>query len=394
MRKLQNTRLAIIGTVGLPAKYGGFETLAQQLVLQLGDDIDITVYCSGHSYPELDRPAKWKGAKLKYIPLRANGPQSILYDFFSMLHALFFCDVLLVLGVSGCLFLPLIKMFSKKRVIVNIDGLEWLRPKWSGFGKRFLQWSEWMATRYADEIICDNAAIQKYVMDRYGRYSRLITYGADHVDPISARTREARHFPFMEKAYAFKVCRIEPENNLHMVLEAFSQNLELPIVVVGNWDHSEFGIQLRSAYSQYPHLHLLDPIYEPKVLNLLRSNCQLYVHGHSAGGTNPSLVEAMYLGLPIIAFEVIYNRITTQHQAAYFNNADELAAIIQDVTPQRLEQIALSLQRIAIKEYNWAYISDSYAKAAFGAVPAPVPSFDFELPLALRQSFQPALKTN
>lgn len=394
MRKLQQTRLAVIGTVGLPAKYGGFETLAQQLVLHLNHEFDITVYCSSRSYPGKNRLQEWEGAQLKYLPLSANGPQSILYDFMSMLHALFFCDVLLVLGVSGCLFLPLIKMFSKKRVLVNVDGLEWRRPKWSGWGKRFLQWSEWMATRYADEIICDNAAIQKYVMDRYGRYSRLITYGADHVKAINPDTPSAPQYSFMDQPYAFKVCRIEPENNLDMVLEAFAQNPQLPLVIVGNWDHSEYGKALRQQYGTLEHLHLLDPIYEPATLNLLRSNCRLYVHGHSAGGTNPSLVEAMYLGLPVIAFEVIYNRITTQHQAAYFNTAAELAAIIQDITPGRLRQLARSLQLVAQREYNWAYISRGYAEAAIGELAAPIPTFDFELPLTLRQSFQTALKTN
>ena len=128
MQKLHTQKLAIIGTVGLPAKYGGFETLAQQLVLQLDKQFEITVYCSGKTYTKENRPGEWQGARLRYLPLKANGVQSILYDFLSMLHAIIFCDVLLVLGVSGCLFLPFIKMFSKKRVIVNVDGLEWRRP--------------------------------------------------------------------------------------------------------------------------------------------------------------------------------------------------------------------------------------------------------------------------
>ena len=98
-----------------------------------------------------------------------------------MLHAIIFCDVLLVLGVSGCLFLPFIKMFSKKRVIVNVDGLEWRRPKWSAWARKFLQWSEWMATRYADEVVCDNAAIQKYVLDRTPRTPALWHETSEHV---------------------------------------------------------------------------------------------------------------------------------------------------------------------------------------------------------------------
>lgn len=394
MRKLQTRKLAIIGTVGLPAKYGGFETLAQQLVLHLGGQFEMTVYCSGKTYHKENRPHHWQGARLRYLPLKANGVQSIVYDFLSMLHAIIFCDVLLILGVSGCLFLPLIKMFSKKRVIVNVDGLEWRRPKWSGWVRKFLQWSEWMATRYADEIVCDNAAIQKYVLDRYGRYSRLITYGADHVSPVSLTQEQGERYAFLHSPYAFKVCRIEPENMLDTVLEAFAQTPTLPLVLVGNWDHSTYGTQLRDKYSTYHHLHLLDPIYEPENLNLLRSNCTLYVHGHSAGGTNPSLVEAMYLGLPILAYDVIYNRITTEHCAAFFSDAAQLRAIVEEISPDRLAAIGQNMQQIAYRAYNWKLISELYAEAAWGELSVPVPSFDFELPLALRQTFEPALKTN
>ena len=394
MQKLHTQKLAIIGTVGLPAKYGGFETLAQQLVLQLDKQFEITVYCSGKTYTKENRPGEWQGARLRYLPLNANGVQSILYDFLSMLHAIIFCDVLLVLGVSGCLFLPFIKMFSKKRVIVNVDGLEWRRPKWSAWARKFLQWSEWMATRYADEIVCDNAAIQKYVLDRYGRYSRLITYGADHVRPVHLTAERAARYSFLNAPYAFKVCRIEPENMIDMVLEAFAQSPTLPLVLVGNWDHSAYGKELRSKYNNYDHLHLLDPIYEPETLNLLRSNCQVYVHGHSAGGTNPSLVEAMYLGLPVLAYDVIYNRITTEHSAAFFDSAATLSAVVQEISVDRLTEIGTRMEQIARRAYNWQLISEMYAEAAWGEHSTPVPSFDFELPLALRQTFEPALKTN
>ena len=131
-------KLAIIGTVGVPAKYGGFETLVHYLVKNLNKRLDITVYCSEKSYSEEERVPTWNGAKLHYIPLKANGLQSIIYDLWSILHALRYADTLLILGVSGCMFLPIIKMFSKKRIIVTIDGLEWRRPKWNWFAKRFL----------------------------------------------------------------------------------------------------------------------------------------------------------------------------------------------------------------------------------------------------------------
>ena len=114
-------------------------------------------------------------------------------------------------------------------------------------------------------------------------------------------------YPFLNAPFAFKVCRIEPENNVHVVLNAFDNIQNLHLVMVGNWDKSAYGMDLKANYQAHPTIHLLDPIYNQNQLDLLRSNATLYVHGHSAGGTNPSLVEAMFLGLPIIAFGVSYN---------------------------------------------------------------------------------------
>ncbi|MCF8248234.1 MAG: DUF1972 domain-containing protein [Saprospiraceae bacterium] len=279
------TKIGIIGTVGVPAKYGGFETLAHQLVLNLRDEFDLVVYNSSKSYTKEERVKTWEGAQIKYIPFKANGVQSIIYDIVSILHAMLYCDVMLILGVSGCIFLPFVKLFSRKKIVVNIDGLEWRRAKWAGIVKRFLKFSESVAVRFADEIVTDNAAIQNYVMDEYGQESRLIEYGADHVKKVPILEQFAEKYHFLRENYAFKVCRIEPENNIHLVLEAFSRFGELPLVIVGNWEHSKYGHELRHMYRQYPNLHLLDPIYEPTELNCLRSNCTLYVHGHSAGGT-------------------------------------------------------------------------------------------------------------
>jgi glycosyltransferase involved in cell wall biosynthesis len=115
--------------------------------------------------------------------------------------------------------------------------------------------------------------------------------------------------------YACKVCRIEPENNVHVVLDAFSKLPRHTLVFIGNWNNSEYGRALREKYKDNTNMHLLDPIYDQRTLDVIRGNCFLYIHGHSAGGTNPSLVEAMYLGLPVIAFDVSYNRTTTDNSS-------------------------------------------------------------------------------
>ena len=385
--KNSKNRLGIIGTVGVPARYGGFETLAHQLVLNLNETYDITVYNSTKHYSAKERVKEWNGARIKYIPLAANGIQSIFYDILSMIHAVLFCDVLLILGVSGCLFLPFIKIFFPfKKVIVNVDGLEWRRAKWGRFAKQFLLLSEKVAVWCADEIVADNAAIQKYVYDRYKVSSNLIEYGADHNQVEDITNETFLNFPFLKNEYAFKVARIEPENKIHIILEAFANQKELPLVLVGNWNVNEYGKSLRKKYANFSHLHLLDPIYEPKLLNQLRSNAKIYVHGHSEGGTNPSLVEAMYLGLPIFAFDIIYNKVTTEDKAYYFSTAAQLTKMIRFNEVFNLNKMALDLGEVAYRRYRWSVIANKYAELAAGKAVVPSLKFDFELPKKLQEA--------
>ena len=358
--KNEQTKVAIIGTVGLPANYGGFETLTEHLVSHLDKTYDITVYCSGKKYPEQTRPDHFGKAKLKYIPLEANGVQSIFYDSISILHALFYADVLLILGVAGAWLLPFVRWFTNKKVIISIDGIEWKRGKWNILAKCYLFWAESLAVKYSHIDISDNESIQDYTAARYGSLSRIIEYGADHTLKVAPGETEVQKFPFLTANYAFKVCRIEPENNVHEVLAAFASSTQQVLVVVGNWQNSDYGLQLRSAYQSFDNLFLLDPIYDQRQLDVLRGNATFYVHGHSAGGTNPSLVEAMYLGLPILAFNVSYNRTTTEQQALYFSNADELLHLITSTSMEQLKQLGTKMEEIAQRRYVWKKIAEKY----------------------------------
>lgn len=363
MKKLNVSKLGIIGTVGVPAKYGGFETLVHHLVLHLNQKFDITVYNSKPAYTEEERVEEWEGAKMVYLPIKANGFQSVFYDLYAMLLGIRSCDFLLVLGVSAGLFFPLFKLFSKKKIIVNIDGLEWRRPKWNWFARNYLLLSEMVACRFADEIITDNRILKEYVKIRYNRISSLIEYGADHTEKQAIQAGDEDRYPFLKGDYAFKVARIEPENNVRMILEAFAKNKEIDFVLVGNWEVSNYSKKLRAEFTDFEHLYLLDSIYETEDLDLLRSNASYYVHGHSAGGTNPSLVEAMFLKLPVISFDVIFNRVTTNNQAIYFNTSEELASILKNINQYPLYTVAENLKDIADKQYTWKNIADRYGEA-------------------------------
>lgn len=350
--------VAIVGTQGVPATYGGFESLVENL---LGDncpeDVHYTVFCSGKDMP--DKISEYKGASLKYIPLRANGIQSVPYDMVSMCRCLKGFDVILVLGVSGGLFLPLFYLLNSKKLIINIDGQEYKRDKWGKFAKWILRMSEAFAVRFADVVIADNKGIQDYVSETYGKSSVLISYGGDHVKRYVTSEFVAdtlKKYNLAHGEYAITVCRIEPENNSPMVLDAFSRTGKT-LVYVGNWNFSDYGRRLKEKYSRFSNIIMLDAVYDLDVLYALRVNAGVYVHGHSAGGTNPSLVEAMFFGMPILAFNVVYNRETTENKAYYFKNVDELMKLLEcrnlDGTP---------MLEIANRRYLWETISKQYAE--------------------------------
>lgn len=348
-------RVAIIGTQGVPANYGGFESLVENMIGEnCSPNIMYTVFCSSKDMPKI---RVYKGARLKYVPLHANGVWSIPYDIVSMVRSMKGYDVILILGVSGCVFLPLLKLLSRKKIVVNIDGLEHRRDKWGRAARWFLRFSEKLAVRWADVVVADNKGIQDYVTETYGKKSELIAYGGDHaVRSVSAELENEvlEKYALHKGEYAISVCRIEPENNCHVSLEAFSRT-DKPFVFIGNWNRSEYGKGLKEKYSKFENIKILDPIYELDTLYVLRSNAGQYIHGHSAGGTNPSLVEAMFFGCPIIAYDVVYNRETTNNKAYYFKDADSIVTLLNEV-----EMDGIVMKEIAREQYTWSTIAKQY----------------------------------
>ena len=356
---MQARMVAVVGTVGLPANYGGFETLVENLV-RYHDDKDlvdvVTVYCSSKSYSE--KKDFYLSAKLKYISLNANGSQSIPYDILSLFSAIWARnDIVLLLGVSGAVALPLIRLFSSAKIITNIDGIEWRRQKWQGLAKWFLRLSEKMAVRFSHEVIADNGAIADYVKESYGVDSHVIAYGGDHAVAIESVSVLDLKLP---NEYTFSVCRIEPENNIEMIVDAFSELKSHSLVMVGNWSNSEYGRAICDRFSACENLYLLDPIYDLGKLRMLRSQAFLYVHGHSAGGTNPSLVEAMHFGIPILAFDCDFNRSTTADKALFFNSSSSLKDGILSMSPELSGRVGSDMLDLARERYTWGVVAEQY----------------------------------
>lgn len=354
-------KVAIIGTAGIPANYGGFETLAQNLAEFHNKhlkDVKIVVYCSEKNYKE--KPSRYLKTELQYIKCSANGAWSIIYDMYSIFKAILHkCDTLLILGVSGAIILPVLRRTSKARIITNIDGIEWRREKWHGLARWFLRFSERIAVQYSDEVIADNDAIATYIWNMYGISPKVIAYGGDHAlqcEPIKSDQI------LLPTDYALTICRIEPENNIHLILDAFTRESMQPIVLIGNWNNSSYGRNLYSTYKQHKNLFLLEPIYDQGILKYIRNNARLYVHGHSAGGTNPSLVEAMHFGKSILAYDCEFNRYTTENRALFFKNAEELTNLITSFNSLLHKKIGLAMLEIAQRRYTWNVVAREYFK--------------------------------
>lgn len=354
---MRKTKIAIIGTQGLPNKYGGFETLAEYLTKYLAKEFEITVFCSLKIYPK--KITYYNNAKLRYLPFHANGFQSIIYDSLALILSLRY-DKIIILGASSGLLFPLLWPW-KNKFILNCGGIDWKRSKWTPIASKVIRLLERTAINNAGLIISDNQGMYEYFSQEYGKESVLIEYGGDQIEHIKMTIYDNAKYPFLKNKYAFSVARIQPDNNIDLILDSFKQNQAIPLVFVGNWNNSNYGMSLKRKYENTSNLYLFDAIYDQKELNLLRSNCYIYIHGHSAGGTNPALVEAMNLKLPILAYSSGFNEYTTEGKALYFNSSDNLKGLLGSINDLNLNEIRNNMVEIAERRYKWSIIVNKYS---------------------------------
>jgi glycosyltransferase involved in cell wall biosynthesis len=355
-------RIALIGTDGLPARYGGFETCVAELaprLVALGHQVEVF----GSSIGRGSRAADRSGLRHRYLPLRANGPASVPYDLLSFLFSLRRCDAVVVMGVSAGVCMPLMRWLAgTKRIVVNVDGLEARRSKWRGLPRAFLRLSERLAIRHAHQVISDNQGIADIVASTYGRASTIIPYGNDHVQPIEseqARALVRQRFGLEPGCYLLTVARIEPENQIAEMMEAALAGGVECYVVVGNFSTTALGQQLQQRYREEPRIQCIDALFEPQALAVLRAGCRLYLHGHSVGGTNPSLIEMLPYHRPILAFDCIFNRYTLADQGGYFASA---AALEQCLRTPDLQAWTPQPDDPAFARYRWTAIARAYSR--------------------------------
>lgn len=351
-------KIAFIGSAGIPNRYGGFEAFLEAcapLLAQDGHEIIVTVDPALYS----DRAPFYRGVRRMFVPIRANGAASVLHDGLAFLMVWLRVRCIVVLGVSGGPWFPFWRALCSltgRRLLVNVDGVEWRRTKF-GRGRRLvLKVFDTLAQRCSHGVVVDNVALKPFLSLAGQRKALHIAYPGDHVLRLDGLAIEPRT--------ALTVCRIEPENNVDMNIEGFLRSEGCRYTIVGNWNQSPYGRNLRARYQAEPRLELLDPVYDPVTLARLRGQCEAYIHGHSVGGTNPSLVEMLFYETHLLCFDCAFNRETAGDTAAYFEDADQLADRLNGIfgtsAPARPTRELLRLR------YTARTIAEQYVDASSG----------------------------
>jgi len=351
-------KIAILGTRGIPNHHGGFEQFAEFFsVYMVNQGHEVFVYNS-HSHPFQE--SSFKGVKIihKSDPENKIGTAGqFIYDLNCILDARkrdF--DIILQLGYTSSSIWG--KLMPRKAIIVtNMDGLEWKRSKYNKIVQKFLMEAEKWAVNTSDFLISDSIGIQEYIKEKYGMMSQYIAYGAEPF--TSPNIKSLEEYGLEQEKYSMLIARLEPENNIETILDGLVLGeTEEPFIVIGKHE-TAYGEYLKDKYEGKEYIRFLGGIYNLEHLNNLRFFSKIYFHGHSVGGTNPSLLEAMASGSFIVAHDNIFNRSILGEDALYFGNSTEVASILS--IDKKSKQIMMDNNFNKIKnQFTWDYINRQY----------------------------------
>lgn len=357
--------IAIIGSRGYPYVYSGYETFVKELGDRLvGKGVGVTVYCHRNLFRE--RPREVNGIRLVYIPtIEKKTLSQFIHSLQSILHACF-CryDAILVVNSANGPFGIFLRLFRKKTAI-NVDGMEWLRPKWRGLGGKYFYWASKLATRLFNVIITDSREMQKIYMDEFSAASTMIAYGADIVDKPGPQWLEK--WNLAPHSYYLIVGRLIPDNNTDLIVREFCRSASIKkLVVVGDVPYrDEFATRIKGTDDE--RLVFTGYIRDQELLRELYQNAFAYFHGHEFGGTNPSLLQALANCCAVLALDTIFSRevLDEGKYGLFFSKEEGVLAGKVDwleanpVEAERLRQI--SQQRIR-ECYTWEMITDQYCQ--------------------------------
>ncbi len=361
-------KIGILGTRGIPNHYGGFEQFAENLSVFLANKGHEVYVYNSHTHPYQEKT--FQGVHI----IHCHDPEDkvgtagqFLYDFnciWDSRKRSF--DILLQLGYTSSSishrFLP-----SKPLIVTNMDGQEWRRSKFSRSVQRFLMWAEKLAVKSSDVLVADSLGIQAYLKEKYSVSSRFIAYGANVVDAFDLNT--LAEYGLQKHDFDMLIARLEPENSIETILDGVVQaDSTKPFLVIGN-HKTEYGEYLKQKYLAFgaDRIRFLGGIYDLKKLNDLRYFSNLYFHGHTVGGTNPSLLEAMSSKALICANDNVFNKSVLQDAAYYFKSTDDIAKLLMEVvnidkeseTSTESAMIRKAINRIK-EEYTWEKINNTY----------------------------------
>ena len=363
---LLGCRIAILGTRGIPARYGGFETFAEQLSLRLAQlGCEVTVYAEAD---HADEPARvWRGVRVQPVRVPRWGAASVIgYDLKCLWDARRNVDLVYMLGYGAAFACFLPRLYGVP-VWINVDGLEWARSKWNGLARRYLRWMEWVASRTATRVIADAEAIAQRFRQLYprGAVCSYVAYGAPLVpraSPPHANDSTGA------QAYFLVVARLEPENHVLDILHGHQlyrqQGGVVPLLIVGDHTrHTAYCAKLQACAGE--GVQFLGAIHDQAKLRALRVGALAYLHGHSVGGTNPSLLEALGCASLVVAHDNPFNREVLGEHADYFQGPPDLAASLHALTrlpAQVLEDRRQAAHRIIAQRYTWEHITHEYQR--------------------------------
>lgn len=358
----QKIRLAILGTRGIPANYGGFERFAEELSIRLASlDVDVTVYCEEGSG---QRNKMYNGVALRYERVAIGGPLStILFDMKCIWSARKEYDVVYMLGYGAAPFCILPRIFGTK-VWLNVDGIEWARAKWGKLAKGYFKVMEYFSVRIPDRVIADAAGIRDHLVRRHGERTNcdVIAYGATVVQD-SPNEDLLMEWGLEPRGYHLVVCRLEPENHVLEIIEGYRQSsTQHPLVILGNHHADTSYVQMIRGLASN-RVRFIGTVFDKQRLEALRFHSLTYLHGHSVGGTNPSLLEAMGCGNIVIAHDNAFNKEVLGAFGRYFLAPSDIPALISEVEAMPVnEQFELrshARERVS-STYSWDLIASQY----------------------------------
>ena len=359
LEKENAMKIAILGTRGVPNYYGGFEQFAEFFSVYLVEQGHEVYVYNSHNHPYQENT--FHGVNI----IHQNDPEhkygtfgQFIYDFNCIIDSRkrdF--DIILQLGyTSNSIWFFLLP--KKPIIITNMDGLEWKRTKYSKPVQQFLKFAERLAAVSSDYLVSDSLGIKKYLQERYKKQSTYIAYGAYPF--ISPKEGVITNYDVEKGKYNMIMARFEPENNLDMVLEGVSLNEDkTPILVIGN-HNTKYGEYLKNKFKYFSNIRFIGGIYNLEHLNNLRYYSNLYFHGHSVGGTNPSLLEAMASHALVIAHNNDFNKGVLKENGYYFSNSLEVKNILNTIKKSNNLPMVENNYNAIVNEFNWEKINGEY----------------------------------